>query len=289
MIRLENGETVTITATVVETGSGIKSDSVMADVSALDTTQTDPVALTMGDDGSYSATITISKDNKAANGTHAITVTAADNAGNESEEASANVTLQNTLFYTSTLPSGISLYHVPLMVEGLNTVGDLRAKLGDSVNLLITYSNGAWNSQSDDMAITADLGVLVSLSAETTITLEGRPWGDGDSTISLTTGSNLIGLPLNVEGVTNVSDIMGLFDEGVVSSIIVASGGGFQLVAAAGDPADGPVAGDAAYLVMASADASATVSGDGWENGEGAGAAPIALAGYTVDNQTPVP
>ena len=81
---------------------------------------------------------------------------------------------------------------------------------------------------------------------------------------------------------------MGLFDQGVVSSIIVSSGGGFQLVAAAGDAADGPVAGDAAYLVIASAAASAAVMGDGWMNGEMAGAAPIALAGYTVDNQTPV-
>ena len=279
-----NGDTITITAMVTEDGSGVA--SVMADVSMLDTTQS-MVALAMGDDGSYSAEVTISEDNEAANGTHAITVMATDNAGNESEMATAEVTLQNTLFYTSTLPAGISLYHVPLMVDGLDTVGDLETMLGESVNLLITYDGTSWNSRSSGVAITADLGILVSLSAETTITLEGRPWGDGDSMINLAAGSNLIGLPVNDARVTNVSDIMGLFDEGVVSNIIVSSGGEFQLVAAAGDPADGPVAGDAAYLVMASAAGSAMVSGDGWENGS-ASAAPIALVGYTVDTQTPV-
>ena len=46
------------------------------------------------------------------------------------------------------------------------------------------------------------------------------------------------------------------------------------------------LAGDAAYLVIATAAGSATLSGDGWSNGA-AGAAPIALAGYTVGNQTP--
>ena len=50
---------------------------------------------------------------------------------------------------------------------------------------------------------------------------------------------------------------------------------------------DVAVAGDAAYLVIATAAGSATLSGAGWSN-DAAGAAPIALAGYTVDNQTPV-
>ena len=159
--------------------------------------------------------------------------------------------------------------------------------IGDSVNLLITYDGTTWNSRSSAMAITADLGILVSLSAETTVTFTGNAWGAGDSMINLRAGSNLVGVPVNDDRVTDISDIIGLFDEGVVSSIIVSSGGEFQLVAAAGDAADGPVAGDAAYLVIASAPGSAMVSGAGWST-EDASAAPIALAGYTVDNQTPV-
>ena len=281
-----NGDMVTISA-MVDDGDGSGVDSVMADVSMLDSTQTDMVALMMAD-GAYSAEVSISEDNAAMNGEQTITITAMDAAGNSSVPATVTVTLLNTLSFTSMIPAGISLFHVPLDVEGLDTVSDLEAMLGNNGNLLITYDGTTWNSRSDDVMITATLGILVSLSAETSVTFEGHAWDDGSSMISLQAGSNLIGLPVDVEGVDMISDIKGLFDEGVVSSIIVSSGGGFQLVAAAGDAADGPVAGDAAYLVIASAAASAAVMGDGWMNGEMAGAAPIALAGYTVDNQTPV-
>ena len=280
-----NGDTVMISA-MVDDGAGSGVASVMADVSMLDSTQTDMVALMMAD-GAYSAEVMISEDNAAMNGEQTITVTAMDAAGN-SGMGSTTAELMNTLSFTSMIPAGISLFHVPLDVEGLDTVGDLETMLGNNVNLLITYDGTSWNSRSDDVMITATLGILVSLSAETSVTFEGHAWGDGSSMISLQAGSNLIGLPVDVEGVDMISDIKGLFDEGVVTNIIVSSGGGFQLVAAAGDAADGPVAGDAAYLVMASAAASAAVMGDGWMNGEMAGAAPIALAGYTVDNQTPV-
>ena len=61
---VRNGDTVTITATA-DDGDGSGIDKVMANVAALDTTQTEPIALTMGDDGSYSAEITISEDNQA--------------------------------------------------------------------------------------------------------------------------------------------------------------------------------------------------------------------------------
>ena len=275
-----NGDAVMISAMVEEAGSVA---SVMADVSMLDSTQ-GMVALTMAD-GAYSADVMISEDNAAMNGAQTITVTAMDAAGN-SGMGSTTVELLNTLSFTSMIPAGISLFHVPLDVDGLDTVGDLETMLGNSVNLLITYDGTSWNSRSDDVMITATLGILVSLSAETTVTFEGNAWADGS--ISLAAGSNLIGLPLNDPDVTMISDIMGIFDEGVVSSIIVSSGGEFKLVAAAGDAADGPVAGDAAYLVVVTAAGSAMLSGDGWMNGEMAGAAPIALAGYTVDNQTPV-
>ena len=274
-----DGDTVTISATVAG------ATSVTADVSMLDDQATAMVALTDADaDGTYIGMHTISAVNTADNGTHTITVTATDDAGN-SADATTSVTLQNSISFTSTLPAGISLFHVPLAEEGLDTVGDLRTKLGANVNLLITYDGSTWNSRSSDVAITGSLGILASMSAETTVTFEGQPWAD--TTVTLAAGSNLIGLPVDVEGVDMISDIMGIFDQDVVSSIIVSSGGEFQLVAAAGDAADGPVAGDAAYLVIASAAGSATLSGEGWSNDGTTGAAPIALVGYTVDNQTP--
>ena len=280
-----NGDMVTISAMADDgTGSGIA--SVMADVSMLDSTQTDMVALTMGTDGSYSADVMISEDNEAMNGAHDVTVTATDMAGN-SGMATVSITLNNELTFTSTLPAGISLFSVPLNEEGLATVGNLETKLGDNVNLLITYDGTTWNSRSSDVMITGDLGILVSMAAETTVTFTGYAWGDGAATVSLSAGSNLIGLPVNDPDIVNISDIAGQFAEGTVTNVIASSGGEFQLIAAAGDPGDGPVAGDAAYLVMASVAGSADLMGDGWMTDD-ASAAPIALSGYTVDNQTPV-
>ena len=270
-----NGDTVTISASI----SG--ATSVMANVSLLDIGAAS-VTLTDADaDGTYTGTHTISDTNTAANGAQLITITAMDDAGNSSD-ATASVTLQNAISFTSTLPQGISLFHVPLDEEGLDTVGDLETKLGDSANLLITYDGTSWNSRSSGVAITASLGILVSMSAETAVTFEGQPWSD--TTISVAAGSNLIGLPVNDSSVTMASQIGGLFATGTVSSVIVASGGSFKAATAADDAA---VAGDAAYLVIATAAGSATLSGAGWSN-DTAGAAPIALAGYTVDNQTPV-
>ena len=172
-------------------------------------------------------------------------------------------------------------------------MGDLKTMLGGAASLLIVYdyATRSWNSRSDSVPITADLGIVLSMSAQKTVVFRGDAWGDGTSEIRLQVGSNLIGLPVNIPTVKNVSDIIGLFDRGVVSNIIVSTGAGqFGTVGRAGDPADGPVRGDAAYLVIAVASATTTarVTGAGWRNSSMGGAAPIALAGYNVEGQTPV-
>ncbi len=281
-----NGDTVTITATVSEATT-----SVTADVSALDTTQTAPIPLTLSNN-TYSESFTISDNNQADSDPQTITVTATDTAGN-SGVGFATVMLTSILQYTSIIPAGTSLFHVPLDVEGLDTVGDLKTMLGGAASLLIVYdyATRSWNSRSDRVPITADLGIVLSMSAEKTIVFRGDAWGDGTSEIRLQVGSNLIGLPVDIPGVENVSDIIGLFNQGVVSNIIVSTGAGqFGTVGRAGDSADGPVRGDAAYLVIAGASATstATVTGTGWRNSGMGGAAPIALTGYNVEGQTPV-
>ena len=276
-----NGDKVTISATV--TGA----TSVTADVSALDDTKTD-VSLTMGTNGSYSASVTISEDNEAVNGSKTITVTATDAAGN-SAMAVAMVTLDNKKSFTSTIPTGVSLFHVPLDVDGLDTVGDLKTMIGDAADLAIVYDSatGSWNSRSDAVAITSSLGIILSMSAGATVTFDGDAWDGGTSTISLGAGANLIGLPVSDPRVTNVSDIAGLFTANVVSTVVVSTDDGFKSVGAAGDAGDGPVMGDAAYLVTASAAGNAVLIGDGWTYAPMA-AAPVALAGYNVEGQTAV-
>ena len=278
-----NGDAVMISATVMD-ASAIS--SVLANVSMLDSTQTDAVALAMGDDGAYSASVTISADNSHVNGSKTVTVTAMDAAGN-SGMGTASVDLNNTLSYTSMIPAGISLYHVPLDVDGLDTVGDLKEMLGDAVSLVIVYDHAtsSWSSTSDDVMITADLGVVLSMASATTLTLEGETWDDGASMISLQAGPNLIGLPVDAPNVTNVSDISSLFDGGVVLTIIMLTADGFELVSATSDSA---VMGDAAYLVTAISATTIPLLGEGWSNQGMTGAAPVALAGYSVDDQTAV-
>ena len=281
---VRNGDTVTITATADDgDGSGIA--SVMANVSMLDTTQTEPVALMMGDDG-YSATITISEDNAADNGTHTITVTATDMAGNESEMASAEVALQNSISFTSMIPTGANLFHVPLNDPDITTVGSLRMALGDAVSSLIVRKDGGWEPDSDDVMITSSLGIYLVATSDITTTFEGDAWED--TTISLESGANLVGLPVNDPSVTMASDISGLFADGVVISITAGSGGQYTQIS---DTSDVAVAGDAAYYIVAGdvtgGIGDATLTGDGWENGDGANAAPIALSGYKIGSQTP--
>ncbi len=292
-----NGAEVMISATVSDakmdssgdpiTVSGVSSSSVMANVSMLDNQATEMVRLTDDDgDGTYMGAHTISMENTVANGMHTITVTAMDNAGN-SGEGSTTVELENATSFTSTISSGVSLFHVPLNDPRFDTIGQLRAEIGDAkVNSIVAYdAAGRLEPSSDNIAIEGGRGIIVSLNTEATVTFEGEAWGtDGTATVSLEAGdSNLIGLPLMNDDVSMVSDILGLHAaiEGVYPNLT-------DFVAAAGDTGDGPVAGDAAYYVVASRDADVTVTGSGWSNDPGAGTAPIALSGYTVESQTPV-
>ena len=289
-----NGKTVTISATVSE------ASTVTADVSMLDTMQTEMVTLMDADgDGTYTGSHTISEENDADNGTHTVTVTATDDAGNSGSDT-GTVNLINTIDYTSTLPAGISLFHVPIDVTAIDgeeaslaMVSDLYEALGDAVNYLITYDGTSWTSYlggaTGDAAITADGGIVAVMKAETTITFTGNAWGGDDgSMINLREGLNFVGVPVNDASVSTISSIMDLPEfAGKVTSIIALTDDGKFVMVAAGGEGDGAVQGDAAYLVTSSAAASQSVTGDGWSNGEMAGAAPVALFGHKVDNQTP--
>ena len=295
-----NGHEVTISAAVSEAAT------VTADVSMLDTMQTEMVTLTDADgDGTYIGSFTISEENEADNGSREVTVMATDAAGN-SGTAAGSVDLINTLDYTSILPAGISLFHVPLDVTAidgseasLSMVSDLYKALGGAVNYLITYDGTTWNSylggDSGDAPITADSGIVAVMRTEKTITFTGNAWGEdvgpgageGASMITLSAGLNLVGVPVNDASISTVSSIMNLPEfAGKITSIIASTDDGKFVQVAAGGDGDGDVRGDAAYLVSASAAASQPVTGEGWSNGEAVGAAPIALFGHTVDNQT---
>ena len=279
-VTVVNGEMITITATVTDTSDV----TVTADVSMVDATaEADSVTLTDGS-GSHM----ISDVNTTANGEYTITVTATDAAGNVGT-ATVSVMLDNTRSFTSMIPDGVSLFHVPLDVEGMDDVGNLKAALGDSVVSIIAHRGGSdYDADSDDVAITADLGLIVVTSGGVEHEFVGHPWGGGTAMINVSTdGNNLIGVPVADPNVTMISDIIGLFPAGVIQAIVAADNGNYPRIDGPDDPDDAEVKGDAAYLVVVTGDGTATVSGPGWSNGT-VGAAPIALSGYQLDTQTPL-
>ena len=270
---VEDGDTITISATVTDATDV----TVTADVSALDSeAEADSVTLTDG-----TGTHVVDLNNSNGNGAYDITVTATDAAGNVGT-ATVSVMLDNTISFTSMIPTGANLFHVPLNDPDITTVGDLRAALGDAVTSLIVRQGESWEPDSDDVMVTSDLGIYLVATSDIETTFEGDPWED--TTVNLEAGANLVGLPVNDPSVAMAGDISGLFADGVVLSITAGSGGEYTTVSATEDVA---VAGDAAYYIVASAAGSATLTGDGWENGNAANAAPIALSGYKIGSQTP--
>lgn len=196
-----------------------------------------------------------------------------------------------TTGFTMTIPKGVSLVHIPLDVTAVNgvalsidTVGDFFDILGDAVNFILTYDTaaGQWRSylgdnsrgSGADVAITDDLGLITVMRAETTLTLIGDALGmDGISRIRLSTGLNLVGLPLNDERLRVVSDLMRLpaFADVVTSITVyvvdaVSGEGKFRTVARAGDDGDIALTGDISMLVTAIADATVGLSGSTWDN-----------------------
>ena len=156
---------------------------------------------------------------------------------------------------------------------------------------IIAHRGGSdYDADSGDVAITADLGLIVVTNGGVEHKFVGEPWGSGTAMINVSTdGNNLIGVPVADPDVTMISDIIGLFPAGVVAAVVTAAGGNnYPRIDGPDDPDDAEVKGDAAYLVVVTGDGTATVSGPGWSNGGSAGAAPIALSGYQLDTQTPV-
>ena len=208
-----------------------------------------------------------------------------------------------TLEYQMSIPAGISFIHVPLKataVDGVATtiesIGDLYLALGgaDAVNFLITYDSqaGEWLSYFgptdkggvSDKVLTDDMGIIAGLIAPVSMDLTGTALGiNGSSTLSLSPGLNLVGLPLKDSALTRVSDLLELDGiRGNVPVIILTDGGDFQPVGRAGDPGDVPITGEQGFILTAQQPAQVTITGQGWTNTSGVAAAPqVALKGVT--------
>ena len=214
------------------------------------------------------------------------------------------------LEFNLSVPSGISLIHVPLKVRAVDgvaqtieSVGDLYDALGgaETVNFLITYEPKAkqWRSYLRDTnrgtvvdkILTGDTGIIAIMKTPVSVRLGGNALSaDGMSTITLHQGVNLVGLPLRDSRVARVSDLFTL--EGIggnVPVVILTDNGEFKAVAQPGDSGDIPITGGQSFIPLAEQAATVAISGDGWANISGTAAAPpVAMLGIEVDNATPV-
>ena len=212
--------------------------------------------------------------------------------------------------FNLSVPEGISLIHVPLKVTAVDgkpktieSIGDLYDALGGSanVNVLITYNTQKqrWNSylgdqyrgRPSDKALTDDLGIVASMKAAKSMLLSGDALGtNGNSSITLHPGTNLVGVPLRDSRITRVSDLFAL--EGIggnVSVIIVSNNGEFQVVARAGDAGDIPITGGGSFILTARDAETVVIEGGGWYNRlEPTAASPMTLTGIKVEDTTPV-
>merc|ERR1712098_273117 len=303
---LRNGESLTLTGTTEAC------PAVTADVTALDTTQADAVAVAESAEtaGTYSATVTVSSDTTAESGDKVVVVTAKDLAGNS---ATAEVAVSLTTFsaFDLVIPKGIGLIHIPLSVtevggekKELNKISDLYDAVGEAGSFLITYDveTGAWRSYlgatskdtASDAAITDDLGIITVRTAATdalTLSLKGNALGDvTGSSITLKKGKNLVGVPLNDSRIATVGGLLSL--ESVdATSAIVSDQGTFKVLTALDKGLDSDVAitGGQSFIIIGKADATVAITGNAWDNASAVATAPaMSVIGFDVVDQTPV-
>ena len=314
-LNVQPGDTVTFTAEVRENGSPVSGQTVTFSVDpddggvSLSTTSatTDSngqaqTTLTTGSDSSRAYWVVAAVGNKSVSSLLNVETSSDDGSSDDSS---------SPLLFDLSVPSGISLIHIPLKVRAVDgtaqtieSVGDLYDTLGgvNTVKLLTTYNRDTlqWNSylgeesrgDPADRVLTDDLGIIASLKTPVSVRLSGDALGVGGmSTISLNRGTNLVGLPLKNSRISRVSDLFAL--DGIVdnvSAITTSQNGTFKVVRQADDDGNISVTGSQAFILTASENATFTISGDGWGNiSTGAMTAPpLATENIQETETTPV-
>ncbi|MBI1930761.1 T9SS type A sorting domain-containing protein [Candidatus Poribacteria bacterium] len=211
--------------------------------------------------------------------------------------------------FTLTVPKEIGLIHLPLKVRAVNdkvleikTISNLYDALGGvaNVNFIITRdtSKGVWRSYLGnvsrgtpaDRTITDDMGMITVMRHPVTLHLTGDALGtNGVSQIHLSQGTNLVGVPLNDERLTRVSDLLGL--EGIKNNaiaIIVLDNGTFKVVARPGDDGDIAITGNQSFIITAKTSGVAEITGVAWADVSSSAAPPMMVVGHQVNESTPV-
>ena len=281
-------------------------------------------AITAGD-----GTLSVTSTTTDANGRAESTLTLGSTLGTIAVSVSATGLEQSVTFnavvesyeFDLSLPSGISLIHVPLkavavdgIAKAVESVGDLYDALGgaNAVNLLITHDpeTQLWRSylgdsgrgSAADAVLTADLGIIAVMDKAVSVRLEGAGLGAPilapsygsarrrEASITLRPGANLVDVPFNDSRIARVSDLYAL--DGIrdnVTAVIILNSGEVKVVAQAGDDGDVPITGGQSFVMYAKANATVAISGKVWNNISEVGTVPPdAIPGIEVGDATPV-
>ena len=276
---IRNNLSFMITATSEESGL-----TAMADVSDVDTTQVDAVALAeSAEGGSYSAEVTVSQENEASPGDKMVMVTLTDAAGN-SYSIEVGIELRANTVFTLNLNAGLNLIHVPVNEDGLDRASDLYWKInngGDIVSAVVmlnddskfvSYTGGAVGS-AVDLPLNDSTGVMVLMKQAASVTFTGGPLNES---VPLRSGINLIGVPRH-GGVAMASQIADLGQPNVTLTTLALtrdSDGNAQFIAVTPGN-DVAVTGGQGFIVVASGPWALTMAGDPWENESASTAASV--------------
>ena len=262
----------------------------------------------------------LTDENGRAEGTLTFGLKAATNTVHASVEGISEPAIFNAIAkieFDLSIPSNISLIHVPLKVttvdgvaQNITSIAELYDALGSAskINFLITYDSQTqeWHSYfgtsdtgtSADKALTDDMGIIAGMIASTSIRLSGNPLGtNGNSTITLNQGLNLVGLPLRDSRITRVSDLLALDGiGGNVPAIILTDSGEFKLVGQAVDPGNVEITGGQSFILSTQRAAMVEISGEGWYNNSAIATVPpvgnadphYPITRIKVTNTTPV-
>ena len=184
------------------------------------------------------------------------------------------------------LPAGLSLMHVPALVEGVSSAKDLYEALGgaddvsallapDAAGRYVAYAAGVESASRANFPLGPHSGVLALMKRAKVVSFEGAAL---PPVVRLHRGFNQIGIPRR----GTVSRIGDLYDLSPAIQRILRHADG-EFVAVVSDATDADIVAGAGYIVLASEDATLDLGGEPWRVERAPLAAPRLRAAPTVD------
>jgi len=255
-----------LTVTVANASRALEVSGTTADEGKYSITleTTEPGAVVAAADEEISVTVVDEEGNVIGSETHALTTAEVVGKGTVIDIVTTYLPF---VTFTRVLAPGLNMISVPLAnseatMDGgepvaIEKISDLKTLLGaDTPVYYYNTGEGKYEEAPVEMGITGDLGLVVMLLDETTITFEGEGW---PGEINLVPGLNMFAVPLNAN--QTVGDLKALLGEDAPIHYYDISEGMFK-------EAEDTMAieGGVGYVTMMLESISLSIDGSPWEN-----------------------